>query len=444
MTLLKLTAARSIGLLLVTMLLVNSCDDVANENELSNANKFRVHDIDVSDRLYQFITEGLGFDPSTVIDYGDKYVAEGDIAFDKKNYQIPEDFLIAADPHVHVSDGNAPGTRNAASGRTKQWIGTYLQRVSKYTQRNITVSIHSSIPSSGRYNLYPNITEAIQKWNAISCSETRFTIVTGRRGHVEITDDPSLESSPRLVLGLTDYPSGDSPGWTVRLNVDQLVDNQFATGKRTGIIAHELAHAVGIRHSDWQITGTGEQQNGAIQIPQTPTTDAFSIMNYTPYNNNFSSYDLFGIRNAYPAFSTSTTCRAPFYYYWSPTLVDAFFTTQLTEKGGTSFWNYTYQYIECFMNTAQVSGTVPLYRMYSTTYTDHAYRTSSTSFGTYNVNGIAGYIYTTAGTGRLPLYEFYNAQRVDHYYTCYPNNLGTGGQGYVNQGIIGYAYTTDN
>lgn len=442
----KLKMAKSCGLLLVCVLLSSSCGDETN-NEL-NKDPFRVHQIDASDRLYQYITEGLGFDAASVVDYGTRYVAEGDIVFDKSRFEIPEDFRSTPLPDSDLSYVDAPGVgashNHASNGRTKQYISKYTARVSKYTQRNITVSIHSSIPSSGRYNLRPDITAAINSWNSISCSEIRFTVVTGRRGHIEITDDPSLPSSPGLTLGLTDFPSGGSPGWTVRLNVDQIVDNQFATNKRAGIIAHELGHAVGLRHSDWATAGTGEQSDGAILIPQTPTTDAQSIMNYTPFNNNFSSSDLVGIRNAYPAFSTSTTCRAPLYYYWSPTLVDAFYTTQLTEKGGTSFWNYNYQWIECFINTAQVSGSVPLYRMYSTLNTDHAYRTSSATFGNYTANGLPGYIFTSPGSGRVPLYEFYNSQRLDHFYTITPNNLGAGGAGYVNQGIIGYVYTTDN
>jgi hypothetical protein len=93
------------------------------------------------------------------------------------------------------------------------------------------------------------------------------------------------------------------------------------------------------------------------------------------------------------------------------------------------------------MNTAQQSGTVPLYLMYSETNTDHALKLSSASFSTYNLNGIAGYIYTSSGSGRSALYEFYSSSRKDYAYTIRPTGFGAP-QGYVQQGIVGYVYAT--
>jgi hypothetical protein len=430
---------KSFGLLLFALLLSYSCSDPSVDVK---QNEFRTHNIDTSDRLHQYITTGLGFDPASVKDYGDMYVADGDVMFNKRYFVIPDDFgkfALSAAPNAYAPGSTKP---DGSAGRTNQTVASYTQRISRSTQRQIQVSINANVPSSGKYNIRPNITEAINKWNSVSCSEIKFILVTGRRGSLEISDDQGkLTDTPNaLVLAQTDFPSGGSVGYTILLNIDKIVDNTATSTKKTGIIMHELGHAIGFRHTNWELSG--ERFSEDVQVPQTPAqTDASSVFNVgIPSGNDFSTNDRLAIKNAYPAFSNNSSCLAPFYYYWSSTHLDAFYTTQLTEKGGT-YWNFSYQKIECFMNTSQQSGTVPLYRMYSETNTDHAYKTSNTSFSTYTQNGIAGYIYTASGGGRAPLYEFYSSKRKDYAYTVNPIGFGTP-EGYVQQGIVGYVYTS--
>lgn len=432
----KWKMAKAFAFLLVALLVSYSCSDPAIEYELQKHNS---QEIDISDPLYQFITEGLGISPDDVVDRGDMYVAEGDIMFNKSYFVVPEEFKKSKTSDASFVNPPVMEDRGEANGRTQQWIANYTTRVDRSVQRDITVSIHSSVPSSGLYNIRPHITEAIQKWNNLSCTEIRFRLVTGRRGHIEIKDDGgTLTDSPRLVLGSTDFPSGGFPGRTLLLNIDQMIDNNFATGLKTGIIMHELGHAVGIIHTNW-FEGN-ETAAGGEQIPLSPTTDDLSVfIRGLPLTNDFSFNDREAIEIVYPAFSNNTTCRAPLFYYWSRTLSDAFFTTQLTDKGGTEFWNYSYQGIECYVHTAPVPfTTIPLYRYYSESTTDHALSISEMGNGwrlerTY-------YISPSPGPGRVALHEHYSSSRNDHFYTVRSGNF----TGYSYRSIVGYVWTADN
>ncbi|PBK66688.1 hypothetical protein ARMSODRAFT_959829 [Armillaria solidipes] len=96
---------------------------------------------------------------------------------------------------------------------------------------------------------------------------------------------------------------------------------------------------------------------------------------------------------------------------------------------------------------SQVSGTVPLYRMYSPSAVDHFYTTNGNERNNavqnlgYNDEGIVtGYIYPSASCGGVPFYRLYNPTAHDHFYTANANEKNTAAQtdGYVDEGIAGY------
>lgn len=455
----NLKMAKSFGLLLVTLLLSYSCTDDVEKQNASGMNE-----TDASCELYNFIVNDLGFHPDDVVDYGDQYVAEGDIAFDKKNYVIPEQFRNPRKAEPSDAIGPCINPNSASNGRIQQAVTGYLYRVDPATVRDVQVSIHSSIPQ----NLRSHITAAIDKWNTVSCTDIRFRLVTGTlRGHVEIRDDggtlPEGSLSGRRLpdgklepneYARTDFPSESGgtrnsqflskPGRTILVNsnliafdYERLSDG--VRGNLTGLFIHELGHTIGVRHTNWRIGDTG--QRGIVEIPLTPTSDASSVFNGGRVAvGDLSSADRTAMQHFYPK-TQSGSCRTPLYYYWSPSRLDAFYTIPLTEKG-SSTWGYNFYWAECFINTTQVSGTIPLYRYYNETTQDHALKTFDLGAGwrreaTY-------YIYAAPGDGRIPLYEYYSSSNTDHCYTTRTSLSSPGGDSYVFQGIIGFVYTRDN
>ncbi|MDY8135598.1 M57 family metalloprotease [Aquimarina sp. 2201CG5-10] len=82
--------------------------------------------------------------------------------------------------------------------------------------------------------------------------------------------------------GLAGFPSGGRPYKWVRIGprVDDL-----GVGYSTHVIAHEMGHCIGLRHTDWFArvcdngANEGQSSEGAIHIPGTPTgIDYSSIM----------------------------------------------------------------------------------------------------------------------------------------------------------------------
>ena len=56
--------------------------------------------------------------------------------------------------------------------------------------------------------------------------------------------------------------------------------------------------------------------------------------------------------------------------------------------------------------------------------------------------GIAGYVYSTSLTGTIPLYRYYSSVASDHLYTTNFSELAGGKNGYVYEGIAGYVIPT--
>jgi hypothetical protein len=420
----------SIGMVCSSLFVWNGCGD-----EMGSKGKNRGTSPDTSDELYQFITEGLGFRPEDVVDFGDTYVAEGDITFDKRSYNIPELFRRAksdGSKYIHKD----PESLGNANGRKNQRATSLLYNVGRTQQRNISVSIKSNVPAA----LRPYIEVAIHRWNnASSCTEISFVLVDTPSSTIEFRDDDNELSDQFGVYAQADFPSETksshepgrvgTPGRYVRLNTS-LIQNSlpiiYPNSEVRGqvliaLMQHELGHTIGFMHSDVVSGGT----YGNIVIPGTPASDAQSIMlNGNPVAINLSNYDFStndknAIRNFYPKL-TNTSCLAQLYYYFSSSLGDSFFTTQLNEKGTDHYGYNTDPTVICYVHTSERSGTVPLYRYISHSLGDHKYSTDSNAgggSGGYELNGTAFYIHTASGGGRTALHEYYSNSATNHHYT---------------------------
>lgn len=116
------------------------------------------------------------------------------------------------------------------------------------------------------------------------------------------------------------------------------------------------------------------------------------------------------------------------YQYYSTT-GDHFYTTIKKDRPG-----YTYEKVLGYVHSIQKTGTIPLYRYYTSVSIakDHYYTTVKDNYNNYLYEGIVGYVYPDGGVnGTTPIYSYYASVNGDHYY----NNINANYGGYVNEGI---------
>lgn len=233
----------------------------------------------------------LGFDISEVEDMGDYYLVEGDIAIPKEN--IP---------------GYAKAIAEADTSRLKQARSTYLVSVSNIT--DIKVKIDASLYSVSNWR--QATLDAISYYNN-ALSNVRMREVTS--GQDITIKAGSLAGN---VCGEGGFPSADGKAYPyIDLSTEY---NSLTQSQKAFLIAHELGHCIGLRHTNWYTPSDSEyKEPDAIQIPGTPSKDnpltGGSAYNPDPssvFNGRtcgyawagFSNYDLMALRTLYsPSFA---------------------------------------------------------------------------------------------------------------------------------------------
>jgi Dual-action HEIGH metallo-peptidase len=216
----------------------------------------------------------LGFNTDEVTTTEGGYIVEGDI------------FLSEAD----VNDP-AAAVQSLIVGASEQYRTTNLVTG---LPRTITVWISTQLPSS--YVACLDI--AIARYNAESLSLTFQRVSSSTGASVKLTKSPAGAG----YLASAGFPSGGNPYNSVKINSSYIGSNPNQSYLAT-IIAHELGHCIGFRHTDYMdrsyscggaYYNEGSAGVGAIHIPGTPTTaDANSWMlacigtnQNRPFNNN--------------------------------------------------------------------------------------------------------------------------------------------------------------
>ncbi len=210
-----------------------------------------------------------GFGTSNVQVVEDGYLVEGDIL-------LTEEFL-----------NGTPGGNLLRIANEEQYHTTNLVTG---TPRTITVSISSQLPSSyvaaldvalGRYNA-ENLSLTFQRVS----SGANISIVKGNGNYLASAGFPTSAGNPHGQIKVNSRAIGNQP------------ENTVAT-----ILAHEIGHCVGFRHTDYMnrsfscggsAVNEGASTVGAIHIPGTPTgPDSGSWMlscigsgQNRPFNNN--------------------------------------------------------------------------------------------------------------------------------------------------------------
>ena len=194
--------------------------------------------------------QALGFGTEGVRPVAGGFVVEGDML-------LTNDMLASA-----------PGYSTLRVGADEQYRTTNLVGG---LPRTLTVSLSTQFPAA--YG--PAVDEAIRRYNAANL-QLHFTRVTS--GTADLPVKYSADLGPGVLGQSGGFPSGGNPapGFTLVPSViNSTTTNYIAT-----IMAHEMGHCIGMRHTDYydrSYSCGGHKSNerassvGAILIPGTPS-----------------------------------------------------------------------------------------------------------------------------------------------------------------------------
>ena len=198
---------------------------------------------DVLDKIH-----ALGFTNKNVQLHEEGYLVEGDIVITEEHLNSKPESLF-----LRVGDEEQYRTTNTVTG----------------LPRNITIRVSSSLPS--RYRTATDA--AISRYNARGLRITMSRVTSG--GNILISAAPSGAG----YLASAGFPSSSgNPYSSVRVNRSYL--DTWNINTVTSIIAHEVGHCIGFRHTDFMNrsyscggspVNEGASSVGAIHIPGTPT-----------------------------------------------------------------------------------------------------------------------------------------------------------------------------
>jgi hypothetical protein len=211
--------------------------------------------------------QAIGFSTEGAIAVDGGYLVEGDIMLHEHdlNGQHDPKYLVIADEEQYR-------TTNLVSG-----------------PQTITVSISNKLPSS----YVAALDEALARYNAQGLTLT-FQRVSSNA-------DISLVKGNGNFLASAGFPTGGNPYGQVKVNSNAI--GSQPQGTVASIIAHEIGHCIGFRHTEYMnrsyscggsAVNEGASNVGAIHIPGTPTgPDSGSWMlscigsgQNRPFNNN--------------------------------------------------------------------------------------------------------------------------------------------------------------
>jgi hypothetical protein len=139
----------------------------------------------------------------------------------------------------------------------------------------------------------------------------------------------------------------------------------------------------------------------------------------------------------------SSVEAAPLYRMWASG--DHFYTMSTEEVAIAAGLGYKLEGDVGQCELSQTLGTIPLYRLWSASATDHFYTTSSqerdlaiAGLG-YVSEDVACWVRPTRSIGMCPLYRMYSGNATDHFYTLsWKEVLSAAGMGYSYEGVAAY------
>ncbi|MBX0290844.1 zinc-dependent metalloprotease [Hymenobacter sp. HSC-4F20] len=188
------------------------------------------------------------------------------LGFSAANVQRDEDgnYVVEGDIVLSAADlSSRAAVQLLRVGQAEQYRTTNLVTG---LPRTITVSISSQLPSS----YVAGLDEAIARYNAQNLQLTFTRVSSG--GNI------SIARGNGSYLASAGFPTGGNPYGEVKVN-SRAIGNAPAQAYLATILAHEIGHCIGFRHTDYMdrsyscggaTSNEGASTVGAILIPGTP------------------------------------------------------------------------------------------------------------------------------------------------------------------------------
>ncbi len=233
---------KSFAAIIAVVLLVTSCKKEATEQVSNNANSNEIS----QEVLAQIKEKGFGTGSAQKVEGG--YLVEGDIL-------LTNEYLSnkSVSQFIRVGDEEQYRTTNTV----------------RALPRTIYVRVSTALPAT----FFTATDAAIARYNALGLL-IKFQRVTAG-GNIVINPAPAGAG----YLASAGFPSiTDQPYNQVLVNYNALAN--CSPGTKTSVIAHELGHCIGFRHTDYANrsyscggapVNEGAGSVGAIHIPGTPT-----------------------------------------------------------------------------------------------------------------------------------------------------------------------------
>lgn len=166
--------------------------------------------------------------------------------------------------------------------------------------RTITVSIASGFPSY----YYTGLNDALARYNSYGLKINFVRVASGGEIHISGSNLGTTSTGGCILGQAAGFPTGSgNPASGFTLSTSSCATSYLNSARKADeVIAHEIGHCIGFRHTDYmnrsscgQNANEGSAGVGAIHIPGTPTTVSGNykswMMACTDGSPSFSSAD---------------------------------------------------------------------------------------------------------------------------------------------------------